>query len=320
LLEFTIGLVGRTQAAKPQYDSVMAVRNVCAALHFGVRNRGERHYLEGISCCGEQVETMIRASFFNVLEGISNYFKFVNKKELGELLSCLDWSFKARDFENILKLKVFKLLHTGVTEKTQGGDEVGADANIVLKSWQLQPLEPLTQKLQIMSTNLYLSIVSRLTEPEARKIIFGLKEKEATGVASLSRMTSIVNVNAAQALLSEEFNIMFKEFHEFVLVASKIGRYIDFETVSQFYNSQPNETQFFNNKMPQLVSQVMDKIISNARYEDLTVVTDVPDAPEEEVKAEKPRVVKVYDFTKYSPEQIAVLEALDNNQSLTRDQ
>ena len=28
-----------------------------------------------------------------------------------ELLSCLDWSFKARDFDKLLELGVFKLLN-----------------------------------------------------------------------------------------------------------------------------------------------------------------------------------------------------------------
>lgn len=48
-----------------------------------------------------------------------------------------------------------------------------------------------------------MGIVSRLAEPEARKIIFNKVEEKATGVGSLSRATSVVNVNAAQALLAD---------------------------------------------------------------------------------------------------------------------
>ena len=40
-----------------------------------------------------------------------------------ELLSCLDWNFKARDFENLLDLKVFKLLHSGVPNKVESEDK-----------------------------------------------------------------------------------------------------------------------------------------------------------------------------------------------------
>jgi len=39
-----------------------------------------------------------------------------------ELLSCLDWSFKARDFESLIDLKVFKLIHTGVATKVTTED------------------------------------------------------------------------------------------------------------------------------------------------------------------------------------------------------
>lgn len=39
----------------------------------------------------------------------------------------------------------------------------------------------------------------------------------------------MLNVNATQALLAEEFSIMFREFHEFIIMASKLRGYIDFD-------------------------------------------------------------------------------------------
>lgn len=102
LLEFTLTLINKTKTEKPCQDSLMAVRNVTAALHFGIRLpmqlNGQSHYLDGISSCGESQEGLIRASFFNVLQGVSDFFTHVGKSELLELVSCLDWSFKARDF------------------------------------------------------------------------------------------------------------------------------------------------------------------------------------------------------------------------------
>lgn len=68
--------------------------------------------------------------------------------------------------------------------------------NIVLQSWQSNPFDPLTKELQVITSNLYMGIVSRLAEPEARKIIFEKKEAEATGVTSLKRIASVVNVSA----------------------------------------------------------------------------------------------------------------------------
>ena len=49
-----------------------------------------------------------------------------------ELLSCLDWSFKARDFENLIDLKVFKLLHTGVAIKVTTEEGEVKNKNIIL--------------------------------------------------------------------------------------------------------------------------------------------------------------------------------------------
>lgn len=187
--------------------------------------------MDGIRSCGAHLESLIRKSFFNVVHGVAGYFTHADETELLNLLSCLDWSFKARDFDDLLSLKAFKLLHTGVNRKLESIDGQKVKQNIVLESWQLRPTDPLTKRLQIMSSNLFMSIVSRLAEPEARKIIFSGSETEKTGVSSLSRASSVVNVNAAQALLAEEFSIMFREFHEFIIIASKMARYIDFEMI-----------------------------------------------------------------------------------------
>ena len=111
-----------------------------------------------------------------------------------------------------------------------------------------------------MSSNLYMSIVSRLAEPEARKIIFDKKEQKATGVGSLSRATSVVNVNAAQALLAEEFSIMFREFHEFIIMASKLRRYIDFDFLLKYHKHKQDEGML-RTLMPELMNSVMAKII-----------------------------------------------------------
>ena len=63
------------------------------------------------------------------------------------MLSCLDWSFKARDFEELLALKAFKLLHTGVNRKLEDSDGQTVKQNIVLEYWQLRPKDALTQRL-----------------------------------------------------------------------------------------------------------------------------------------------------------------------------
>lgn len=43
-----------------------------------------------------------------------------------------------------------------------------------------------------------------------------------------------MNINSAQALLSEAFNMMFREFHEFTLVSGKIDGYISLEQLNLF--------------------------------------------------------------------------------------
>lgn len=61
----------------------------------------------------------------------------------------------------------------------------------------MHPNDSLTKELQVLTSNLYMSIVSRLAEPEARKIIFEKADAQETGVTSLQRASSVVNVSAA---------------------------------------------------------------------------------------------------------------------------
>ena len=107
----------------------MAVRNVAAALSMGIRTSqyslatdesASSHYLDNVKSCGSRLEVLIRESFFKVVSGISGYFVHAESAHMLELLSCLDWSFKARDFEQLLDLKVFKLLHSGVARQVEG--------------------------------------------------------------------------------------------------------------------------------------------------------------------------------------------------------
>lgn len=126
---------------------MMTVRNCAAALYKGIgTGYGESrlHYLDNIMSCGNNLQTLIRTSFFSVVKEISNYLQYAEKDYLLELLSCLDWSFKARDFEDLLDLKVFKLLHTGVPKKLESSE---TKQNIVLESWQLRPQDKLTKEL-----------------------------------------------------------------------------------------------------------------------------------------------------------------------------
>ena len=133
--------------------------------------------MNDIRSCGSHIESLIRKSFFNILSCVSSYFNHANKQTLLSLLSCLDWNYKARDFENLLSLKVFNLLHTGVKRKVETTDGKVVGQNIVLESWQMHPTDKLSKHLQIMSSNLFMSIVSRLSEPEGRKIIFSGADK-----------------------------------------------------------------------------------------------------------------------------------------------
>lgn len=116
----------------------MMFRNVAAALNQGIRkDNGKRsHYLDRIRSCGERLESLIRSTFFSIVKGISDNFVHADISCLMELLSCLDWSFKARDFENLYDLKVFKLLHTGVPRKVTEENGEFLNQNIVLQKWK----------------------------------------------------------------------------------------------------------------------------------------------------------------------------------------
>ena len=79
---------------------------------------------------------------------------------------------------------------------------------------------------------------------------------------------------------------MFREFHEFVLVASKLSRYLDFDTINAFYAR--GDQEYISENMPRIINETMSKIIQNAPYE--------VDEPIEESKTEAivaPEEVKV---------------------------
>ena len=145
----------------------------------------------------------------------------------------------------------------------------------------------MTKELQVITSNLYMGIVSRLAEPEARKIIFQKEAAKAAGVPSLQKVTSAVNVSAAQALLAEEFDIMFREFHEFVLVGGKIGRYLPHERVSE-YRALGETRRWINDHMPAIIADTMEKIIRKAPYDGAAEEEKTEDASAspEEVKVE----------------------------------
>ena len=72
--------------------------------------------MDNVKSCGSAIELLIRESFFNVVQGISKYFVHAEQNHMLELLSCLDWNFKARDFDKLLDLGVFKLLNQGISK------------------------------------------------------------------------------------------------------------------------------------------------------------------------------------------------------------
>lgn len=53
---------------------------------------------------------------------------------------------------------------------------------------------------------------------------------------------------------------MFREFHEFVLVSSKLSNYISFETISDFFNTGESSQRLLG-QMPTIINDVMQKIL-----------------------------------------------------------
>ena len=169
----------------------------------------------------------------------------------------------------------------------------------------------------MLTSNLYMSIVSRLAEPEARKIIFEKADAQETGVTSLQRASSVVNVSAAQSLIADEFSIMFREFHEFILVGGKLSKFLDLKMISE-YQAAGEVFDYIQNNMPKIVNEVMHKIITGVKPDksdkevspdDIKLIdtTDKKEGEEskEESKDEAPKKkkqVKLYDPMKYTTE------------------
>lgn len=106
---------------------------------------------------------------------------------------------------------------------------------------------------------------------------------------------------------------MFREFHEFVLIAAKFGRYLSFDTINIYYAAGESRNTL-DQMMPELINSTMTKIIENAPYEENdqeeSKQSDTAAASPEEVKVkfpeEKPwkkkKPTKVYDLCRYTQE------------------
>ena len=84
-------------------------------------------------------------------------------------------------------------------------------------------------------------------------------------------MTSVVNVSAAQSLLAEEFDIMFREFHMFVLIGTKIEQFVSRDLIKNLCSFGVTGIREWAKKfMPQVISETMDKIIRGETEEKQT--------------------------------------------------
>ena len=83
-----------------------------------------------------------------------------------QLLSCLNWSFRARDFSDIEKLDLFAKLYRGFNQvQNRKGDGKRVEYNFISKKRREEPLGRLVTTCDSIVENLFLSLMARLAEP-----------------------------------------------------------------------------------------------------------------------------------------------------------
>jgi hypothetical protein len=71
--------------------------------------------MDGMDNCGDSTEREIRQNFFQIIEMIARKVKVARTyyKNYIHLINGLAWGYRAKDLENLAKLRVFELLKNG---------------------------------------------------------------------------------------------------------------------------------------------------------------------------------------------------------------
>jgi len=195
------------------------------------------HYLDEIRGCGKLLEAQARTNFFQIISGLlKKLVKSKNDMEIRQILNALKWDYSANDHKQLNDLKVFKVLRDGNKESERLRSLWGAHfkseflfkepaAQGVVKSREQDRREDveLLNKVSLSKEVLDLfefvlvNSMGRSLKPQDESTKIKLKETNKQQLMpSLERIESVVDVDATLQLLSQAYEIIFKELAAFV--------------------------------------------------------------------------------------------------------
>ena len=198
------------------------------------------HYLDDVRGCGKLLEAQARANFFQIVAGLLR--KLVRSKdetEIRQILNALKWDYSANDHKHLNELKIFKVLRDGNKESEQLRALWGAHfkteflfkepaAQGTVKSREQERREDvaLLNKVALAKETLdlfeFVLVTSMGSSLRPREEGAKIKLKETSKLMpSLERIESVVDADATLQLLSQAYEIVFKELAAFVEFAQR---------------------------------------------------------------------------------------------------
>jgi len=190
------------------------------------------HYLDDIRGCGKILEAQGRSNFFIIIQGLlTKLVQSKSENEIRQILNSLRWNYSANDHKVLNDLRIFRVLRDGNKQsekiKNLWGSQFKYEFQFkdTLAQGQIRSREQEREQDQkLLNKNslskevldlfefLLITSLGRSLKPQDEYSVIKLKEaNKASMMPSLERLESVMDVDATLQLLSQGFEIVFKE-------------------------------------------------------------------------------------------------------------
>lgn len=209
------------------------------------KNKNEvTHYLDGVKGCGSFLEEQIRVFFFGIIKGLLNQLQgSTDVTDVKMILNSLRWKFFGKDHGPLKHMELFRVLYDGKLGEKQDDTDGGS---LISSSWgkALQILvqgseesKSVTEQLITLFESLFLSVIARLISQDDEPKI------KLTNQLSMERSRSVIDENVSENLLSQCFDIIFRELSRYIeFISSYKG--IDWNTYVKHSEAMGRENWF----------------------------------------------------------------------------
>ena len=174
---------------KKDTQEVGLIEIVTWFISFQINSKNLLHYTDGVQGCGMFLEEKLRQTFFNILMHLGQKISETKDSRVAQqLLNGFDCKFLGRDFHLLQdKVKIFNILFRGGSTE----DNLIRKCQSFYTPWNCVALQKTLQKTFM---DVYLSIVARISEPDAVETL-KIKDKGFTNVPEIMKQKSKIEDN-----------------------------------------------------------------------------------------------------------------------------